>query len=73
MSNPSAQPFLDAIRAAPEDDAPRLIYADWLDEQGDESSRDRAAFIRAQCAAGSLWQTSPAPASEVADRDAISR
>jgi uncharacterized protein (TIGR02996 family) len=26
--------FIRAIRAAPEDDAPRLIYADWLEEQG---------------------------------------
>lgn len=25
------QAFLYAIREAPEDDAPRLIYADWLD------------------------------------------
>jgi uncharacterized protein (TIGR02996 family) len=24
--------FIDAIREAPEDDAPRLVYADWLDE-----------------------------------------
>jgi uncharacterized protein (TIGR02996 family) len=24
--------FLQAIMAAPDDDAPRLIYADWLDE-----------------------------------------
>lgn len=26
--------FLRAILAAPDDDAPRLIYADWLDENG---------------------------------------
>lgn len=37
--------FLHAIREAPDDDAPRLIYADWLDEQGDF---DRAEFIRGQ-------------------------
>ena len=24
--------FIAAIKAAPEEDAPRLIYADWLDE-----------------------------------------
>ena len=40
------QAFLDAIIAAPEDDAPRLVYADWLDEHGDS---DRAEFIRVQC------------------------
>lgn len=27
--------FLDAIQAAPTDPVPRLVYADWLDEQGD--------------------------------------
>lgn len=30
----SAQPLLDAIAAAPEDDAVRLVYADWLLESG---------------------------------------
>ncbi|VTR97168.1 TIGR02996 domain-containing protein [Tuwongella immobilis] len=39
--------FLDAIRQRPDDDAPRLIYADWLEEQG---QFDRAQFIRVQCA-----------------------
>ena len=39
--------FLDAIRAAPDEDAPRLIYADWLDDQGEG---ERAALIRFQCA-----------------------
>jgi len=38
--------FLDAIRGRPDDDAPRLIFADWLDEQGDP----RGEFIRVQCA-----------------------
>jgi uncharacterized protein (TIGR02996 family) len=40
--------FLHAITAAPDDDLPRLIFADWLDEHGDV---DRAEFIRLQCAA----------------------
>jgi uncharacterized protein (TIGR02996 family) len=40
-----ADAFLDAIRDAPDDDAPRLIFADWLDDHGDG---DRAAFLRAQ-------------------------
>jgi uncharacterized protein (TIGR02996 family) len=29
------EPFLQAIRANPADDAPWLIYADWLEERGD--------------------------------------
>jgi uncharacterized protein (TIGR02996 family) len=38
-------PFLDAIAAAPDDDLPRLIYADYLEELGEAS---RAEFIRIQ-------------------------
>ena len=34
-----------AVIASPEDDLPRLVYADWLDEAGDPG---RAEFIRAQ-------------------------
>lgn len=40
--------FLRRICESPDDDAPRLIYADWLDERGDSDSRDRAEFIRVQ-------------------------
>lgn len=38
--------FLRAICAMPDDNAPRLIYADWLEEQGDVV---QAEFIRVQC------------------------
>ena len=37
--------FLEAIRESREDDTPRLVYADWLDEQDDP----RGEFIRVQC------------------------
>jgi uncharacterized protein (TIGR02996 family) len=37
--------LLAAIQAAPDDDAPRLIFADWLDEHGETG---RAEFIRVQ-------------------------
>jgi uncharacterized protein (TIGR02996 family) len=43
-----------AVIAHAEDDTPRLVYADWLDENGDP---DRAAYIRNECA---LWDKSPA-------------
>ncbi len=36
--------FLAAIRAAPHDAAPRLVYADWLEERGDP----RAELIRVE-------------------------
>jgi uncharacterized protein (TIGR02996 family) len=38
--------FLQGIRAEPDEDAHRLVYADWLDDQGDAG---RAEFIRVQC------------------------
>ena len=37
--------FLESIRAAPDDDAPRLVYADYLLERGDR----RGELIIAQC------------------------
>ena len=37
--------LLAAILAEPDEDTPRLVYADWLDENG---QGDRAAFVRAQ-------------------------
>lgn len=39
------QSFINAIIATPEDDMPRLIFADWLEEHGNQQ---RAEFIRAQ-------------------------
>jgi uncharacterized protein (TIGR02996 family) len=38
--------FLRAIFDAPDDDTPRLVYADFLQENGED---DRAALIRLQC------------------------
>jgi uncharacterized protein (TIGR02996 family) len=43
-----ADAFLDAIFDRPDDDTPRLVYADWLDEHGQPNY---AQFIRLQCAA----------------------
>jgi uncharacterized protein (TIGR02996 family) len=40
--------LIAAIREAPDDDAPRLICADWLEEQGGEANVARAEFIRTQ-------------------------
>jgi uncharacterized protein (TIGR02996 family) len=37
--------FMRAVIEAPDDDVPRLVYADWLDEQGEH---DRAEWIRVQ-------------------------
>lgn len=40
------QAFLKAIIESPDDDTPRLVAADWLDEHGEA---ERAEFIRVQC------------------------
>ncbi len=47
--------FLSRIREQPADDGPRLIFADWLDEQGDS----RGQFIRVQCALARLPADDP--------------
>jgi uncharacterized protein (TIGR02996 family) len=44
-----AEPFLQRIRAFPDDDSHRLIFADWLEDEGGRAA-DRAAFIRIQVA-----------------------
>lgn len=56
-----AEPFLQRIRAYPDDDVPRLVFADWLEEQARtepplDASRlaARAAFIRVQLALARL-------------------
>ena len=38
--------FLRAVAESPDDDAPRLVYADWLEER---NHAERAEFIRIQC------------------------
>src|ERR1700694_1500200 len=42
--------LIQAVLDTPDDDAPRLNYADWLAERGDH----RGEFIRLQC---QLWKT----------------
>src|SRR5262245_59425637 len=46
MASNAERTFLPAILANPDDDAPRLVCADWLEEHGDPA---RAEFIRVQC------------------------
>jgi uncharacterized protein (TIGR02996 family) len=38
--------LIEAIHADPKNDAPRLVYAEWLEGQG---LGDEAEFIRIQC------------------------
>ncbi len=48
--------FLQTICDNPDDDSPRLIFADWLDEHG---QGDRAEFIRLQCERARLCEWNP--------------
>ena len=48
--------FLRDIIEHRDDDAPRLVYADWLEDHGE---RDRAEFIRAQCRLAKLPENDP--------------
>ena len=50
-----------AILAEPEEDTPRLVYADWLDENGQP---ERAAFIRVQVA----LETAPSQALKASEK-----
>jgi uncharacterized protein (TIGR02996 family) len=43
------QALFAAVKQAPDDDAPRLVLADWLEEHGDEDDRAQAELIRVQC------------------------
>src|SRR5262245_1361961 len=47
--------FLQAILETPDDDAPRLVYADWLEEQGDP----HGPFIRLQCQLAAMADDDP--------------
>jgi uncharacterized protein (TIGR02996 family) len=47
--------FIEAIRDASDDDTPRLIYADWLEEHGDPHGE----FIRVQCELARIGRDDP--------------
>jgi uncharacterized protein (TIGR02996 family) len=45
-ASPEEEAFLAGIRRRPPDDATRLVYADWLEERGEER---RAEYLRVLC------------------------
>jgi uncharacterized protein (TIGR02996 family) len=57
--------FLGAVRAAPDEDAPRLVFADWLDEH---ARPEWAELIRLQCELARLAPADPRRA-ELAGRE----
>src|SRR5947209_3533135 len=46
---PPEDGFLHDIGDHPDDDTPRLVYADWLEEHGGPGGEARAEVIRVQC------------------------
>ncbi len=51
--------FLEAIAAEPDELAHRLVYADWLEEQGSPRDQARAEFIRLQVERAALPPAHP--------------
>lgn len=51
--------LLKAVLDSPDDDAPRLAYADWCEQQSDPQTRARGEFIRAQITLVNLGQGMP--------------
>lgn len=72
MSNPD-EIFLQAVCATPEDDTPRLIFADFLEESGDLSRSARAEFIRLQCEGARLTEDDPRRPALVTRAEALLR
>jgi uncharacterized protein (TIGR02996 family) len=76
-SDPFAPPrpellaLLDAIKDHPDDDTPRLVLADWLDERDNALDAERARFIRADITRGRELQTRSRTRAEVDEADAL--
>jgi uncharacterized protein (TIGR02996 family) len=51
--------FLQDILSSPQDDAPRLVYADWLEERNQGGDAERAEFIRGQIVLARLPANDP--------------
>lgn len=63
--------FLNAIIASPDDDLPRLVFADFLEETGDS---ERAEFIRVQCElAGGVADAGRMRALETREKELLKR
>ncbi|MBP3956649.1 TIGR02996 domain-containing protein [Gemmata sp. G18] len=61
--------FYQAIMDNWNDDTPRLVFADWLDERGDELSRLRAELIRLQCELARYQREKETPPDGMNERD----
>src|SRR4051794_13498130 len=59
---PEVLAILQDVKDHPDDDTPRLVLADWLEEHGaseGDADRDRAEFIRVQLRLARTAETDP--------------
>jgi uncharacterized protein (TIGR02996 family) len=63
--------FFHTFQQDPDDDAPRLIYADQLDDRGDDPSAARAELIRVQVELARLSPLSPRAAELIERQDEL--
>jgi uncharacterized protein (TIGR02996 family) len=61
--------LLHAVCAEPDDVAPRLVYADWLEERGGAGDPERAEFIRLQCRLAGPEEVAPRERARLAERE----
>jgi len=54
MSEPTEEAFLTSLRARPDDDATRIVYADWLEEQ---QRFMESNFLRFDFACPKQWES----------------
>jgi uncharacterized protein (TIGR02996 family) len=65
--------FIRAAAAQPADDTLRLVYADWLEEQGGEAYSAQAAFVRLQVRRSRLHPADPARTEALEQETALRR
>jgi uncharacterized protein (TIGR02996 family) len=69
-----AEAILQDVIENPDDDTPRLVYADWLEEHGNPRSVSRAEFIRVQCRLARLPEDDPTrPALQTREGELLAR
>jgi uncharacterized protein (TIGR02996 family) len=68
VKDDEALALMRGILAEPDDDAPRLVYADWLEEHGQQ---ERGQHIRLQCRAAALPEGDPRRAKLTTEADAL--
>src|SRR5436190_2198494 len=69
MIRADERPFLDAALARPDADAPRLMYADFLEQSDDPADAARGELMRIQIAIARAADASAAGVAQLKDRE----